>query len=61
MPDRQINCKDCRQDFNFSEGEQDFYDKKGFSDPVRCPDCRKKRKAGKNNGGGRRNNFSNWE
>ncbi|WP_123053314.1 zinc-ribbon domain-containing protein [Clostridium sp. JN-1] len=49
MADRTIVCKDCGKEFVFTEGEQEFYKEKGFeNDPVRCPDCRKKRKAEKN-------------
>ena len=46
MPDKTIECRDCGADFIFSEGEQAFYDEKGFTnDPVRCPSCRKAKKA----------------
>lgn len=46
MADKKIICKDCRAEFLFTEGEQAFYKEKGLaSDPVRCPECRKARKA----------------
>jgi DNA-directed RNA polymerase subunit RPC12/RpoP len=49
MADRNITCKDCGKEFVFTEGEQAFYKEKGFeNDPVRCPECRKARKAQKN-------------
>ena len=49
MADKTIVCKDCGREFVFTEGEQEFYKEKGFeNDPVRCPECRKKRKAEKN-------------
>lgn len=49
MADKTIVCKDCGKDFVFTEGEQEFYKEKGFeNDPVRCPDCRRQRKAEKN-------------
>lgn len=49
MADRTIECKDCGKEFIFTEGEQEFYKEKGFeNDPVRCPDCRRARKAEKN-------------
>jgi len=49
MADKTIICKDCSEDFIFTEGEQEFFQEKGFTnEPVRCPDCRKKRKAQKN-------------
>ncbi len=38
-------CKDCGQEFIFTEGEQRFYAEKGFDrEPQRCKDCRDKRK-----------------
>ena len=50
MPDKTIVCKDCGSEFIFSEGEQDFYREKGFeNEPIRCPDCRKARKAARRN------------
>ena len=55
MEDKTITCKDCGNDFVFSVGEQEFFKEKGFdTDPVRCLDCRKKRKQEKRNF--RRNN-----
>jgi len=53
MPDKTINCRDCRQDFTFTEGEQDFYAQREFSEPKRCKPCRDERKA-RREGGGRR-------
>lgn len=45
MSDKTIICKDCNKEFIFTEGEQAFYAEKGFeNEPVRCPDCRKKKK-----------------
>ena len=44
MPDRTLTCRDCQQAFTFTEGEQQFYSQRGFTEPVRCPDCRRKRK-----------------
>lgn len=49
MSDKTIVCKDCGKEFVFTEGEQEFYKEKGFeNDPVRCPECRKKKKAQRN-------------
>jgi CxxC-x17-CxxC domain-containing protein len=45
MADKTLICRDCGSTFTFTEGEQDFYSQKGYSDPVRCPDCRAARKA----------------
>jgi DNA-directed RNA polymerase subunit RPC12/RpoP len=47
MADMELTCKDCGNTFIFTEGEQEFYAQKGFSNPVRCPECRQKRKANK--------------
>ena len=45
MADRTLVCKDCGQEFVFTEGEQEFYKEKGIdNDPVRCADCRRARK-----------------
>ncbi|HHU43297.1 MAG: zinc-ribbon domain-containing protein [Bacillota bacterium] len=53
MADKKLVCKDCGEEFMFTEGEQEFYKEKGFTnEPTRCPDCRKARKA-------QRNRFSN--
>ena len=40
-----ITCIDCKRAFSFSKGEQEFFRSKGFSNPVRCPGCRAKRKG----------------
>lgn len=49
MEDKKIICKDCGKEFVFSVGEQDFYKEKGFdNEPIRCPECRKARKAQRN-------------
>ncbi len=43
--DKTIKCKDCGQDFVFTVGEQEFYEEKGFTnEPVRCKECRDKKK-----------------
>lgn len=44
--DRSLNCCDCRQDFTFTAGEQEFYERKGFKEiPKRCKPCREQRKT----------------
>lgn len=46
MEDKKIVCKDCGTEFVWSVGEQEFYASKGFTNaPVRCPKCRKEKKA----------------
>lgn len=50
MADKNITCKDCGNEFVFTEGEQEFYKEKGFeNDPVRCPDCRRAKKSARYN------------
>lgn len=50
MADKTLVCKDCGAEFIFTEGEQEFYASKGFdNEPQRCPDCRRARKAQRNN------------
>lgn len=56
MADKTLVCKDCNTEFIFTEGEQAFYQEKGFeNEPQRCPDCRKARKQQR--GGGNRGGF----
>lgn len=43
----ELQCKDCQQPFTFTVGEQKFYETKGFTPPIRCSDCRQKRKQEK--------------
>lgn len=44
--DIKIVCKDCGQEFLFTVGEQNFYEEKGLTNqPVRCKECRAKKKA----------------
>ena len=43
--DREIKCKDCGGNFIYTAGEQEFFQAKGFSEPVRCKPCRDMRKA----------------
>ncbi|MDO8682569.1 MAG: zinc-ribbon domain-containing protein [Armatimonadota bacterium] len=50
--DKELSCKDCGQNFTFTEGEQEFFTQRGFSEPVRCRPCRDARKAQKVSGGG---------
>lgn len=45
MADKQLVCKDCGADFVFTDGEQEFYKEKGFTnEPTRCADCRRSKK-----------------
>ncbi|MBX5491524.1 MAG: zinc-ribbon domain containing protein [Chloroflexi bacterium] len=46
--DKSLVCRDCGSTFTFTEGEQEFYAQKGFTnEPSRCPDCRAARKQGR--------------
>lgn len=50
MQDKKIICKDCGKEFVFTVGEQEFYKEHNFTnDPVRCKECRDKKKANKQN------------
>ena len=51
MADKNLTCRDCGRAFTFTEGEQDFYAQKGYTEPVRCPDCRAAKKAARSSGG----------
>lgn len=45
--DRVVLCRDCRQEFTFSAGEQRFFEQRGLQSPRRCSVCREeKRKQG---------------
>ncbi|MGD9710719.1 MAG: CxxC-x17-CxxC domain-containing protein [Thermomicrobiales bacterium] len=48
MSDQTLTCRDCGTQFTFTEGEQAFYQERGFSPPTRCPSCRARRKAERN-------------
>ena len=52
MSDRTLTCRDCGQEFLFTEGEQQFYAERGYSEPSRCKSCRQARKAQQGTGGG---------
>jgi CxxC-x17-CxxC domain-containing protein len=53
--DKTLTCRDCRMDFVFTAGEQEFYASKGFvNEPTRCPSCRQARKSSSSGGGGSR-------
>ncbi len=39
-----ISCKDCKNSFEFSGQDQKRYAKKGYANPIRCEDCRDKKK-----------------
>jgi hypothetical protein len=43
MDNKSIECVQCLKEFDFSVSEQMYYDKRGFDEPKRCPDCRRHR------------------
>jgi CxxC-x17-CxxC domain-containing protein len=44
--DKTLICRDCKQNFTFTAGEQEFYANKGLqNEPVRCTSCRSARKT----------------
>jgi len=44
--DKSIQCSDCKTNFTFTAGEQEFYQTKGFTnEPKRCSSCRQANKA----------------
>jgi len=54
VPDKKIVCRDCKSLFVFDEGEQEFFKERNYSDPKRCPGCRKNHrdtKKARNEGG----------
>lgn len=40
----EIQCVDCGQTFELTEGEKEFFESKGFSLPKRCKPCRVEKK-----------------
>src|SRR5437868_2185251 len=59
MADKTLTCRDCGATFTFTEGEQDFYAQKGYTEPTRCPDCRAAKKAARSNGYNDNDSYSN--
>ena len=44
--DKPLTCRDCGNEFVFTQGEQEFFAQKGFTnEPGRCPECRSARKS----------------
>ena len=46
---RVIKCCNCGNSFNFTGGEQHYYEEKKLFEPKHCPACRKKRNEYFNN------------
>ncbi|HEY2742966.1 MAG TPA: zinc-ribbon domain containing protein [Polyangia bacterium] len=50
--DRPLQCLDCKNEFIFTAGEQEFYERKGFKEiPKRCKPCRDARKTKRGDSG----------
>ena len=45
MENIKLVCKDCKKEFNFTVGEQRFYEEKEFAASIRCKECRDAKKA----------------
>ncbi len=53
LSDKTITCVECRYDFTFTVGEQEFFASRGFTnEPSRCPQCRATRKSQQGGSGG---------
>ena len=49
MADKTLTCRDCGNEFVFTEGEQEFYKEIGVeNEPTRGPACRKAKKQQNN-------------
>ena len=49
--DQQMTCADCKRDFTWTAGEQEFFREKGFtSPPKRCRECRQAKKEQRGGG-----------
>jgi CxxC-x17-CxxC domain-containing protein len=48
LTEQTIDCADCEREFVFSIPEQLFYAERGIRQPVRCPECRARRRAERN-------------
>ncbi len=47
MPDVETTCVQCKEQFIFSEKEQELFYQRNMPSPQRCPNCRSKKKAAK--------------
>jgi hypothetical protein len=53
--DQTRTCVDCEREFIWTDGEQEFFHEKGFSEPPkRCKACRQAKKTSRGDGGGNR-------
>ena len=54
MPDIEITCAECGNEFPFTEREQEYYTERNLSQPKRCKQCRDARRANFGGSGGGR-------
>ncbi len=45
MPDVDITCVQCKENFNFSQQEQEKFYQRNMTTPQRCPKCGSKKAA----------------
>lgn len=53
MPDLEIPCVQCREVFAFNEKEQEMFYQRNMMPPQRCPKCRSKKSALRDDASGR--------
>lgn len=44
MKDKVLRCQDCCNHFVFTVKQQQNYQDRGWTDPIRCPSCRARKK-----------------
>ena len=44
MNEKVIRCQDCCGNFVFTAKQQERYAERGWPDPIRCPNCRARKK-----------------
>ena len=50
--EKSLTCVECNEPFTFSVDDQRYHLEKGYTDPKRCPACRRTRRANRNEYGG---------
>ncbi len=56
--DKNLTCQDCSQSFTFSADDQAFHAERGYTDPKRCPSCRRARRGERGDMGGGYGSYS---
>ncbi len=47
--DKQLVCQNCQETFEFTAGEQEWFDQKGFTEPKKCKKCRDEARQNRGN------------